>query len=97
MAKCDLPEWRHVCLSDIADIQGGVTKDSKKQQASDEEVPYLRVANVQRGYLDLNDIKTIRIRAAKSTSVLLEPGDILLMKVEILTSLVVGGFGGADF
>jgi len=75
--NADLPEWRHVCLSDIADIQGGVTKDSKKQQASDEEVPYLRVANVQRGYLDLNDIKTIRIPSSKITSVLLEPGDIL--------------------
>lgn len=47
--SADLPEWRQVCLSDIADIQGGVTKDSKKQLATDEEVPYLRVANVQRG------------------------------------------------
>lgn len=71
------PEWRHVCLADISDIQGGVTKDSKKQQAADEEVPYLRVANVQRGYLDLNEIKTIRIPSNKITSILLEPGDIL--------------------
>ncbi len=73
----DSLEWRLYVLADIADIQGGVTKDSKKQQATDEEVPYLRVANVQRGYLDLNEIKTIRIPSSKITSVLLEPGDIL--------------------
>jgi len=73
----EAPEWRHVCLADISEIQGGVTKDSKKQQVTDEEVPYLRVANVQRGYLDLNEIKTIRIPSNKIASILLEPGDIL--------------------
>lgn len=69
--------WRDVVLSDIADIQGGVTKDAGKQSASDEEVPYLRVANVQRCYLDLNDIRTIRVPPLKLESLLLKPGDIL--------------------
>jgi type I restriction enzyme S subunit len=69
--------WRDVVLSDIANIQGGVTKDAGKQSASDEEVPYLRVANVQRCYLDLNDIRTIRVPPLKLESLLLKPGDIL--------------------
>lgn len=70
-------DWQDVVLSDIATIQGGVTKDSKKQQSSDEEVPYLRVANVQRGFLNLDEIKTIRIPANRLDSLLLEPGDVL--------------------
>lgn len=69
--------WMKVCLGDIADVQGGVTKDSKKQSASDEELPYLRVANVQRGYIDLSEVKTIRVPAHKLDSLLLEAGDIL--------------------
>ena len=44
--------WVNVRLGDIADVHGGVTKDSKKQSLADEEIPYLRVANVQRGFLD---------------------------------------------
>ncbi|MCC6924138.1 MAG: restriction endonuclease subunit S [Nitrosomonas sp.] len=69
--------WRTVRLAEIAHIQGGVTKDSKKQSLNDEEVPYLRVANVQRGYLDLGDMKIIRIPTTKLNTLLLEPGDIL--------------------
>ncbi|MCB1977537.1 MAG: restriction endonuclease subunit S [Nitrosomonas sp.] len=69
--------WKTVRLAEIAHIQGGVTKDSKKQSLNDEEVPYLRVANVQRGYLDLGDIKIIRIPVSKLNALLLEPGDIL--------------------
>lgn len=70
-------EWKDVQLSEIAEVQGGVTKDSKKQSALDEELPYLRVANVQRGYIDLTEVKTIRVPQAKLKSLLLEEGDVL--------------------
>lgn len=70
-------EWQKVRLQDIADVKGGVTKDSKKQSLSDEEVPYLRVANVQRGYLDLREIKTIRVPKGKLEELLLQNGDVL--------------------
>ncbi|MBF6650839.1 restriction endonuclease subunit S [Methylobacter sp. BlB1] len=72
-----LNQWSWKKLSDIAEIQGGVTKDSKKQSDVDEEIPYLRVANVQRGYLDLTEIKTIRIPSSKLEKLLLESGDVL--------------------
>jgi type I restriction enzyme S subunit len=72
-----LDQWSWKKLSDIAEIQGGVTKDSKKQSDVDEEIPYLRVANVQRGYLDLTEIKTIRIPSSKLEKLLLESGDVL--------------------
>jgi type I restriction enzyme, S subunit len=69
--------WVDVQLGDIADVQGGVTKDSKKQSLADEDVPYLRVANVQRGYLDLAEVKRIRVPAVKLSGLLLEAGDVL--------------------
>jgi type I restriction enzyme S subunit len=70
-------EWKEVQLRDIADVQGGVTKDSKKQSVLDEEVPYLRVANVQRGYIVLTEVKTIRVPSAKLQGLLLAKGDVL--------------------
>lgn len=70
-------EWKKVRLQDIADLKGGLTKDSKKQSSSDEEVPYLRVANVQRGYIDLSEIKKIRVPSVKLEELLLQSGDIL--------------------
>jgi Type I restriction modification DNA specificity domain len=58
-------------------IVGGITKDSKKQNPMDEELPYLRVANVQRGFLDLSEIKTIRVPQRRVEELLLKQGDIL--------------------
>jgi type I restriction enzyme S subunit len=69
--------WKSARLKDIAEVIGGITKDSKKQSATDEELPYLRVANVQRGYLDLAEIKTIRVPRQRLNDWLLKPGDIL--------------------
>lgn len=74
----DLPEWENVILKEIADIKGGVTKDTAKQKNTDIEVPYLRVANVQRGYLDLSDVKRIKIPQNKLSDYLLKKGDVLL-------------------
>jgi type I restriction enzyme S subunit len=69
--------WLATCLSDIAEIQGGLTKDSKKQDPEDPELPYLRVANVQRGYLDLQEIVFIRVPRKRLGALLLKEGDIL--------------------
>ncbi len=69
--------WEVARLGDVAAIGSGVTKDSKKQDRTDEELPYLRVANVQRGFLDLRQIKTIRVPHRKVKELLLQPGDIL--------------------
>lgn len=69
--------WTSRRLSEIASIAGGVTKDSKKQAAHYVEIPYLRVANVQRGYLDLSEVKTIRIPPERADELLLKKGDVL--------------------
>jgi type I restriction enzyme, S subunit len=70
--------WSWTTLGEIADIVGGVTKDAKRQNdPSFVEVPYLRVANVQRGYLDLSEITTIRVPEDKARALALRPGDVL--------------------
>jgi type I restriction enzyme S subunit len=41
-------------------------------------VPYLRVANVQRGYLDLSEMKSITVERGVAEALALKKGDILL-------------------
>jgi len=68
--------WCLVAMEQIADVTGGLAKDSK---LSDGEIlPYLRVANVQRGRLDLAEVKNIICPSERIESLLLQKGDILL-------------------
>jgi type I restriction enzyme S subunit len=71
-------DWPAIPLGEIAEVVGGVTKDAKRQSDPDYvEVPYLRVANVQRGFLDLGEVTTIRVPAAKARALALRAGDVL--------------------
>ena len=71
--------WAWTTLGEIAEVVGGVTKDTKKQSdPSLPEIPYLRVANVQRGYLDLREITKIRVPESTLAKLRLLPGDVLL-------------------
>jgi type I restriction enzyme S subunit len=46
-----LPDgWRWTTLGEIADVKGGVTLNKTQTSEDQISVPYLRVANVQRGY-----------------------------------------------
>jgi len=73
------PGWSWTRLGEIADVVGGVTKDRKRQtEPSLSEFPYLRVANVQRGRLDLSTVATIRVPADKAKELFLRAGDVLL-------------------
>lgn len=80
MTLFGLPDsWSWTTLGEIADVVGGVTKDSKKQSDSGLPlVPYLRVANVQRGYLDLRNVASIRVSDSIREKLQLKPGDVLL-------------------
>lgn len=74
-----LPDgWSWTKLGEVATVAGGVTKDAKKESDPNfVNVPYLRVANVQRGRLDLENVATIRVSADKAKDLRLEPGDVL--------------------
>lgn len=75
----DVPAtWEWASLSQLSFIKGGITVDRKREPADPVTLPYLRVANVQNGYLDLGEIKEITVDRDKAEQCLLEPGDILL-------------------
>jgi type I restriction enzyme, S subunit len=69
----------HITLGLVAEIAGGVTKDKKKEDGDNlVEVPYLRVANVQRGFIDLSTITTIKVPLSVVERLRLRHGDVLL-------------------
>lgn len=72
------PGWEIVALADISEIKGGVTVDKKRTTEGGRAVPYLRVANVQEGYLDLEHLKEIVVGGDVIDKLKLERGDILL-------------------
>jgi len=73
-----LPDgWRKERLEMVSNIQTGIAKNQNVQQEVI-ELPYLRVANVQDGYLDLSEIKTINIRKDRVNRYMLKIGDVLL-------------------
>ncbi|MBL8224713.1 MAG: restriction endonuclease subunit S [Chromatiales bacterium] len=70
--------WLVVPLEKCATVQTGIAKGRLVSPADAVEVPYLRVANVQDGYLDLSQIKTIAIARSELDRYRLLPGDVLL-------------------
>jgi type I restriction enzyme S subunit len=71
--------WTSTTLREIAEVVGGLTKDAKKILGPGfREVPYLRVANVQRGRLDLAEVKRIAASESDIQKLSLQPGDVLL-------------------
>ncbi len=75
----ELPEgWCWATLDMLATVRGGITKGQKpKKEEHYRAVPYLRVANVQRGFLDLSEMKTIEASESQVAELRLEPGDVL--------------------
>lgn len=70
-------KWHWERLVNIADIHGGVTKGRKLKASKTLYLPYLRVANVQDGYLNLTEMKEIEVLPEDLVKYRLEDGDIL--------------------
>lgn len=64
-------------LASFAEVRSGVTLGSPLV-GSGKNFPYLRVANVQDGYLDLSDVKCLRVPASSAPSYELRIGDVLM-------------------
>jgi type I restriction enzyme S subunit len=61
----DPSSWNILKLEEVAEVNSGVTKGKKyKEHDPLVELPYMRVANVQDGYLDLGEIKTIQVTSS---------------------------------
>ena len=75
----DFPmSWELPAFDDLFVMVSGVTKGSKVPIEMAVEVPYLRVANVQRGRLDLSVIKKIVVKYSDKERYTLKNGDILM-------------------
>ncbi len=74
-----VPEsWGTLPLSNCAFVQTGATKGRKLDESTIVRVPYLRVANVQDGHLDLAEIKRISVRASEVERYKLRHKDVVL-------------------
>ena len=74
--------WVFLRLSDIAAVGSGMSVSKARKPEVPVDVPYLRVANVQRGFLDLGEIKTMQIEVSQAASLGLRPWDTPRVIVE---------------
>lgn len=70
--------WPRQPLSAVAEVISGVAKGRKLAPREAVELPYMRVANVKDGYLDLAEVKTIEIKRSEVERLLIRPGDLLM-------------------
>lgn len=76
----DLPDgWVLRRLEDVADIRSGITLGRRTDKAL-RAVPFLRAANVQDGYLDLTEIKTVDVTEDEAERFRLELDDVLMIE-----------------
>ncbi len=70
--------WCWATVDSLADVKGGITKNQARRSSEPlRRVPYLRVANVQRGSLDLTEMATIPATEAEIEELRLLAGDVL--------------------
>jgi type I restriction enzyme, S subunit len=75
-----LPEgWTWASLAQISEIQGGIQKQPKRTPRSN-AFPYLRVANVYRGRLDLSEIEDMELFCDELEKLRLQTGDLLIVE-----------------
>lgn len=75
----ELPQgWEWCRFEDIVDIQSGITKGRKLTNRVLTTVPYLSVANVQRGYVDVTGIKSVELPVDEIEKYQVLNGDLLI-------------------
>lgn len=75
----ELPQgWAWCRFEDIVDIQSGITKGRKLTNRVLTTVPYLSVANVQRGYVDVTGIKSVELPVDEIEKYQVLNGDLLI-------------------
>ena len=70
--------WTFTDFDSVFVTVSGVTKGQKISPSEAIEAPYLRVANVQRGQLDLDEMKTITVKHSDFKRYQLHDGDVLM-------------------
>ena len=72
--------WELKNLGDIGEVGSGLTLNSQRRANKENLFPYLRVANVYRNKLDLNDIKYIHTSDSEFEKFVLKRNDVLIVE-----------------
>lgn len=70
--------WEVHRLDKLAIIQSGIAKGKKNDPSKTISIPYMRVANVQDGYIDINEIKELEVLPTEVNRYALKECDLLL-------------------
>ncbi|MEU3325714.1 restriction endonuclease subunit S [Streptomyces albus] len=73
------PEVEYHTVGSVSDVSGGIQKQ-KKRLPLNNIYPFLRVANIARGALDLSEIHQIELFDGELDRHKLEPGDLLVVE-----------------
>jgi type I restriction enzyme S subunit len=71
--------WEWARLDEVADIQGGIQKQAKRRPTLN-KYPFLRVANVARGRLDLSEVHEVELFEGELERYQLKAGDLLVVE-----------------
>jgi len=75
----EVPEhWEVARLKDAAVVQTGITLGKNYKDLATDSHPYLRVANVQVGRVDLREVKRVDVPSAEVRGATLRDGDVLM-------------------
>ena len=75
----DVPKhWGMQRLKQVSVVQTGITLGKNYGDTELIERPYLRVANVQKGHLDLSSVKTVHVPISEIRGSTLKVGDVLM-------------------
>ncbi|MFG1316562.1 restriction endonuclease subunit S [Xanthobacter autotrophicus] len=70
--------WEVLELDEIAFVQTGIAINGEPDRLNPVRLPYLRVANVQDGHIDLSEIKHITVSGHQVARYALQEGDVLM-------------------
>jgi len=73
------PAWPEAPVGEVAQVRGGILKNPSRRPVTN-TAPFLRVANVLRGKLDLSDVHRIELFEGDLAKYVLEPGDLLIVE-----------------
>lgn len=94
----EIPEdWDVLPLCHLAQIRGGIAKNSNVDVSDPISVHYLRVANVQDGYLDLSEMSKIELSRHDLNRYTVLPGDVLMNEGGDLDQLGRGALWRGEF
>jgi len=71
--------WEWCLIDDLALVTGGIQKQPKRRPVNN-HYPYLRVANVQRGYINTDSLERFELEEHELNSWSLKHGDMLIVE-----------------